>query len=307
VSIVVIAPGTQATLQGAPRRGLRHFGMPYAGAADPVSLAIANRLAGQGPEATAIEVSYGPAVFRFEAAMHVGLAGADAELRLDGILQPSGQTLNVDSGTTLEVSAFRAGSRLYLAVSGRVQAQVAFGSPSTYLPAGFGGHEGRALRAGDVIGVTDIAAVPILRIPPDLKFAASRSYALRAVSGPDLQDGPQAQLGIYTVTQRISRMGAEIDGALPAMSNETVRPSSAVMPGALQVTPSGCGFLLLADGQTTGGYPHLLQVIRADRHLLGQLRPSDRVQFLLRSQTEAEAALKAKQRLLDAWLPGFRL
>ncbi|HAY05771.1 MAG TPA: hypothetical protein DCY26_03860, partial [Hyphomonas sp.] len=80
-----------------------------------------------------------------------------------------------------------------------------------------------------------------------------------------------------------------------------------VLPGALQVTPSGRGFLLLADGQTTGGYPHILQVIRADRHLLGQLRPKDRIQFLLRSQTESEAALLAKQKLLETWLPGFRL
>ncbi|MFN7180020.1 biotin-dependent carboxyltransferase family protein [Hyphomonas sp.] len=281
--------------------------MPYAGAADPVSLAIANRLAGQEAEATAFEISYGPATLRFDAAMQAGVAGADAELRLDGILQPYGQTLSIDAGATLEVSALRAGSRLYLAVSGKLPAQVAFGSPSTYLPAGLGGHEGRALQTGDVIGVKDIASVPILRMPVDLRFAASRSYALRAVAGPDWQDGQQAQLGTYTVTQRISRMGAEIEGVLPVLSGQSVRPSSAVMPGALQVTPSGRGFLLLADGQTTGGYPHLLQVIRADRHLLGQLRPSDRLQFLLRSQTEAEAALKAKQKLLETWLPGFRL
>jgi biotin-dependent carboxylase-like uncharacterized protein len=307
VNIVVVAPGPQATLQGAPRRGLRHFGMPYAGAADPVSLAIANRLAGQGPEATAIEISYGPAAFRFDADIQVGLAGADAEVRLDGNLQSHGQTLSIDAGATLEVSAFRAGSRLYLAVSGNLAAQVAFGSPSTYLPASLGGHAGRSLRAGDVIAVTDIAFVPILRMPADLNFGASRSYALRAVPGPDWRDGQQVQLGTYTVTQRISRMGAEIEGLLPSLSTQKVRPSSAVMPGALQVTPGGRGFLLMADGQTTGGYSHLLQVIRADRHLLGQLRPSDRVQFLLRSQTEAEAALKAKQKLLEAWLPGFRL
>lgn len=307
MSILVLAPGPQATLQGAPRCGLRHFGVPCAGAADPLSLAIANSLASQGPEAIAIEITNGPAAFRFEAAMQAGLAGADADMRLDGIPQPQRQTLSIPAGATLEVSAFRSGARVYLAVSGKLAAQVAFGSPSTYLPAGLGGHYGRALRPGDVIGVSGIASVPIVRVPTELQFAATASYALRAVAGPDWKDGLQPQLGIFSVTQRISRMGAEIEGPLPSMNGQVTRPSSAVLPGALQVTPGGRGFLLLADGQTTGGYPHLLQVIRADRHLLGQLRPKDRVQFLIRSQMEAEAALHAKQKLLETWLPDFRL
>ena len=86
-----------------------------------------------------------------------------------------------------------------------------------------------------------------------------------------------------------------------------MKPSSAVFPGALQVTPQGRGFLLLPDGQTTGGYPHVLQVIRADRHLLGQLRPGDSLRFLMRTQGQAEAALHAKQALLESWVPDFRL
>jgi allophanate hydrolase subunit 2 len=102
-------------------------------------------------------------------------------------------------------------------------------------------------------------------------------------------------------------MGAEIDGPFPSISEAGLKPSSAVLPGALQVTPQGRGYLLLPDGQTTGGYPHLLQVIRADRHLLGQLRPGDSLRFLLRLQAEAEAALAAKQALIAAWVPDLRL
>ena len=134
------------------------------------------------------------------------------------------------------------------------------------------------------------------------------SYALRVVAGPDWTGGDAILAGsVYRVTPRLSRMGIEIDGAFPAVSDAALKPSSAVFPGALQVTPQGRGFLLLPDGQTTGGYPHVLQVIRADRHLLGQLRPGDSLRFVMRTQGQAEAALHAKQALLESWVPDFRL
>lgn len=307
MSLVVLEPGPQATLQGAPRRGFRHLGMPSAGPADPVSLAMANRLVGKPPEATGIEISFGPASFFFAKTMQAGIAGADAEVRVDGILQNSSLTLSIPAGATLEISPFRAGARAYLSVSGTLVAETAFGSPSTYLPAGIGGHAGRAMRKGDEIAVSDVFGAPIVRLPSELHVALSGSYALRAVPGPDWLEGVLENSGAITVTPRLSRMGVELEGRLSVHDGTNLRPSSAVMPGALQVTPSGRGFLLLADSQTTGGYPHLLQVIRADRHLLGQLRPKDRLQFLIRSQPEAEAALRAKQALLEAWMPGFRL
>lgn len=307
MSLLVLDPGAQATLQGEPRRGFRHFGMPSAGPADPVALAMANRLAGQAPEATGIEISFGPAAFRFTKAMQVGIAGADTQIRIDGEIQPFGETLNIPAGAMLELSSFRAGARAYIAVSGNLIADSAFGSQSTYLPAGIGGHSGRALRKGDEIAVTETFDAEIIRVPSELQIALSGSYALRAVPGPDWTQEVWELPGIFTVTSRLSRMGVEVEGSISAPDGAAERPSSAVMPGAFQLTPSGRGFLLLADGQTTGGYPHILQVIRADRHLLGQLRPKDRLQFLLRSQSEAEAALRAKQQLLEAWMPGFRL
>lgn len=308
MSLLVLDPGLQATLQGAARRGLRQFGMPSAGPADPLALAIANRLAGKAADAVGIEITFGPAAFRFDMPMQAGIAGADTEVRIDGVLQPSTQTLNVPAGSTLELSAFNAGARTYLSVSGEIFAETSFGSASTYLTAGIGGHSGRALRKGDVIAVSDVFSAPIVRIPMELKYSLSHSYALRAVTGPDWQEEMRDHLGPFFVTQRLSRMGVEVEGGLPAtVGSAAPRPSSALLPGALQATPSGRGFLMLSDGQTTGGYPHLLQVIRADRHLLGQIRPKDRVLFLLRSQTEAEAALYSKQKLFGTWLPGFRL
>lgn len=308
MSLLVLDPGPQATLQGAPRQGLRQFGMPAAGAADPVSLAIANRLVGRRADAVAIEVTFGPARFRSEARMAVAISGADADVRIDGTVQPARQTLRAEAGSLIEIGPFRAGARTYLAASGDIDADIAFGSPSTYLPAGLGGFGGRVLRKGDLVRIRNVTAPDITYVPLDLQLFLSHSFALRAVPGPDWFPGCEKIADApFAVTSRTSRMGIEIEGALPGVEDGSLKPSSAVMPGALQITPGGRGFLLLADGQTTGGYPHLLQVILADRHLLGQARPRDRLRFLIRTQTEAEGALTAKQALIESWIPDFRL
>ena len=190
-----------------------------------------------------------------------------------------------------------------------MHAENILGSRSTYLPARFGGHAGRVLKAGDEIEIDATPHAPIVSTPPDCRPHIASSHALRVVKGPDWPTVAATAVagGLFRVTPRVSRMGVEIDGVLPVFPSSAPRPSSAVFPGALQVTPHGKGFLLLADGQTTGGYPHLLQVIRADRHQLGQLRPGDSLRFLMRDQTGAEDALRTKQTLLASWLPDFRL
>lgn len=308
MSLVVLDPGIQCTVQAAPRVRFRHAGVPSSGPADPVSMALANRLVGKPADAACLETTYGPAVFRFEAPVQIALTGAVARIHLGGAECPMHATLDAKAGDTLQIAAARTGARIYLAVSGTLHADVFLGSGSTYLPAGLGGHEGRTLRNGDHLALGPAAPVPAIATPDQLILPPAASYALRAVPGPDFTGGAEiSSTSVYRVTQRSSRMGVEIEGAFPPHEGASLLPSSAVFPGALQVTPQGRGFLLLPDGQTTGGYPHVLQVIRADRHLLGQLRPGDSIRFLLRTQLEAEAALRAKQALLQAWMPDFRL
>lgn len=307
MSFLIIDPGVQCTVQAGARAGYRHAGVPYSGPADPLSMAIANRLAGKSADAPGLEVSYGPAFFRFEAPMQFAVTGAPVNLRLRGHACEMHTTLAAESGDLLEFGAADAGARVYLAVSGDIEAARFLGSRSTYLPAAFGGYEGRALAKRDRLVIRNVRRAPAARTPDTLRLPLSHSFALRAVPGPDISSAEEFRTSVYHLTHRLSRMGAELEGVFPPATNAGLKPSSAVLPGALQVTPQGRGFLLLPDGQTTGGYPHLLQVIRADRHLLGQLRPGDSLRFLLRTQAEAEAALKAKQALIAAWLPDFRL
>lgn len=305
--MLIIDPGVQCTVQASVRSGYRHAGVPYSGPADPLSMALANRLAGQAADAPCIEIAYGPVFFRFEAPMQFALAGAPVEVRLKGEVREMHTTLTAASGDLLELGAASAGARIYLAVSGDLESDRFLGSRSTYMPASFGGYEGRALAKRDRLSICNVRAIPELRTPEALRLPYSHAYALRAVAGPDFAGPASALSSVYHVSHRLSRMGAELEGPFPPLAGSGSKPSSAVFPGALQVTPQGRGFLLLPDGQTTGGYPHLLQVIRADRHLLGQLRPGDSVRFLLRTQAEAEAALRAKQALIAAWVPDFRL
>lgn len=308
MTLHVLSPGVQCTVQAAPRAGFRHAGVPSSGPADPVSMALANRLVSKPASAPCLEIAFGPASFRFSQAIQIAVAGATADVKAGGHAHPMHATLDIAPGDTLEIGPAQVGARFYLALAGTLQAEEFLGSASTYLPAKFGGHEGRALQKGDVLQLDAANRVPKLSTPAPLRLPPMPGYALRVVAGPDLPaDAAAWGSAVYHVTPRLSRMGVEIEGKFPELGGAGMRPSSALFPGALQVTPQGRGFLLLPDGQTTGGYPHVLQVIRADRHLLGQLRPGDSVRFLLRTQAQAEVDLHAKQALLQAWLPDFRL
>lgn len=306
MSLEIVMPGPQASLQGPPRQGLRHLGVPSGGAADGLSHALANRLAGNPPEALAIEIAHGP----FEAIAYrscqIALTGA-AELGVvDGIVHAPHRAIRLEAGATLRLEAFPAGCRAYLAVSGGFSGEHWLGSGSTYLPGAAGGFEGRALKPGDRLGAAG-AGIPVegrpALTPPDLRPVMGRSWALRAIPDPDF---PASTDGLYStdlvMSPRLSRMGGALDGLEIRLNNLGRLPSRAVFPGTVQCPEDGRPFLLMAEAQTTGGYAVLAQVIRADRHIMGQIRPGDRVRFLRATPEAAAQALREKTALFQPWL-----
>ncbi|KJS36367.1 MAG: hypothetical protein VR74_12735 [Hyphomonas sp. BRH_c22] len=308
MSLTILQPGVQMTLQGAPRVGHRHLGVPASGPADHLSMALANRLVGNASTATAIEVTFGGAAISFDKSVSFAITGAQSDLILAGRPVASHMTHFAQAGDTLRIEPARKGCRVYIAIAAALEAADFLGSTSTYLPAALGGRAGRALKPDDTVGFGGGRNVSGLATPRDLQPVCSNSYTLRAVEGPDYPAGAQGLWdSSFNVTQRASRMGIELEGDFPRSAECASRPSSAIFPGALQLPPGGRGFLLLADAQTTGGYPHILQVVRADRHLLGQVRPGDRIRFLHRTRQQATDALRAKQALLSSWLPDFFL
>lgn len=309
MSLIVLHPGLQTSLQESPRSGFRHQGVPRCGPADALSHALANRLVGNAGNKAGLEITLNGAEFAFETDVTLALAGAETEIHLAGARAALHETLFAKAGDRLTVRPFKRGCRVYLAVAGGFEGENWLGSASTYLPAGLGGYAGRALKAGDklLFAKPPEPALPKLRTPTHLRPHIGASWMLRACPGPDFEElSKQDQSTLFetrfTLSHRANRMGAELIGRKLSTGSTGRLPSAAVFPGTLQCPPGGHPFLLMVDAGTTGGYPRLAQLIRADRHMLGQLRPGDHLQFKRSSAEDAAIVLKEKTALLRDWL-----
>lgn len=314
MTLTVIKPGLQTTLQGAPFSGHRHLGMPAAGAADCLSLALANHLVGNTPGAIAIEITLDDAKFSVEHSCGIALTGAAVFLRLNGEQKSLHQLIYAKPGDEIHVGAADKGCRSYLALAGNIDAQSLLGGQSTYIGAALGGFEGRPLKTGDVIESTRAAATDKigLRTPDNLIPVQSDQYIVRVTAGPEFSDLPADQQQYFFqekhgVGQRINRMGLGLQGMALNLENDAQMLSAPVFPGTIQCPPDGEPFLLGPDAQTTGGYPRIAQVIRADRHLIGQLRPGAEIQFVKVSNDRATAIYRQKLSLLKPWLGAVSL
>jgi antagonist of KipI len=309
----VIDGGLATTVQDRGRPDCAHLGVPPSGACDPWSLAVANLLVGNDRAAAAIEMTLiGPTLIARRSTV-VGLAGADLGGRASqraGIegsrrLAP-GRSHRIEEG---EMVAFPGDgsdrrARAYLAVPGGIDVPEVLGSRSTCLAAGFGGVEGRPLQAGDVVAAalhrSDDAGVGERVWPDDpLREPTSGDVVLRILPGP--ASGLQELVATrWSVGREADRVGLRLDGpSLPdGIAGEVI--SHGVTWGAIQVPPDGRPIVLVADHQTTGGYPAVAIVISADRPVIGQLRPGTEVGFRAVNQIEALAALREQEAALHA-------
>ena len=304
----IIEAGLQTTLQGAQRLGYRHLGIPYAGPADALSMAIANRLVDNPPDATCLEITYGGFEVEIETACTIAVTGAGGDVLVSGAPAPMHQTLHVQAGARLKIAPSRYGARTYLAVHSGFRARLQFGATSTYLPAQLGGHQGRALRSGDVISAIGQAQVEqTWQIPDALRPLFDGKFALRATISAEtelLDDVMRETLfsATFIVGRQATRMGISLEGHPLSPASDGMMKSAPVFPGTIQCPPSGIPIALLCDAQTTGGYPRIASIARCDRHQLGQLRPGDQVRLLHRTPEQALVEYEKKQALLNRWL-----
>ena len=311
MTIRILKPGLQTTVQAGPRTGQRHLGVPASGAADPLSLALANHLVGNAALAPALETTLTGVSLQFESDGFVAVTGAKAKARLNGQRVKLHRTLAVVAGDELEIGAAKAGARNYVAIAGGIAVDEVLNSASTYLPAGFGGFQGRALRAGDVLATGPVSdALAMLKTPKDFRPPAGTSWALRACYGAevDLLD-KESRFDLFdtnfSVGNRADRMGLQLEGARFGVRSGGRLASAPVFPGTIQCPEDGTPFLLSIDAQTIGGYPRVAQVARVDRHLIGQLRPGDHVRLLWRDTDSAREELLAKHGYWREWLPAI--
>ena len=307
MSLTVLKAGLQTTIQSRPRTGLRHLGVAEGGAADRLSLALANRLLGNCWDAPALEATLLGPRLRFDADCAFAISGAQAPAMLNGRAVAYHETLFAEAGDELVVGGTRTGARTYIAFAGGLPADDVLGSKSTDLLAGIGGYEGRALQDGDRLSL-DPEPVGNRRTPEKFVPPMSPSWALRACESfetGELEKQSRADLvdSNWTVGRRADRMGMQLDGPVLEVASTGRMPSAPVFPGTVQCPEDGKPYLLSVDAGSVGGYPRVLQVARVDRHLLGQLRPGDRLRFLWREQRSAIVELRAKLDYWREWLP----
>lgn len=307
MTLKVLSAGPQTTVQGGPRSGFRHLGIPGAGAADRLSLALANRLVGNPWNAAALEITFGGFSAFFVDGASIAVTGAPGAVFLDDRAMEHHATLKVDRGTTLRIDPCAVGMRIYLAVAGGLAVEEVMGSPSTYLPAAFGGFGGRALREGDMLPVRKEGTAGILRTPIELRPRITDSALLRVVPGPEFHWlSPESRrtifAGAFRAATQIDRMGIRLEGNSVTIREEGgPMQSTAVHPGIVQCPTGGDPIILGPDAQTTGGYPRVLSVIGPDLPLLGQIRPLQPVRFILRQHAAAWADAIGVERIHRGW------
>jgi len=306
-ALTVLDPGFAATLQDRGRIGWQRFGVPISGALDAESLAAANVLVGNAPDIAAIEVMGAGLRLRVDAeSATLAVAGAAAPVRIEtGDAAHSAQpwrSFTVHRGDVLRFPPPKNGAVYYIAAAGGFDVPAVFGSRSTYLRARRGGFEGRALRAGDALPLVRAAAdAPQLVL--DARLDAPK--VLRVMRGPNADYFADAAFeallgGAYTVATASDRMGLRLEGAPLDREKPGELPSQGTTAGALQVPPDGQPILLLADRQTTGGYPRIATVIGADMAAAGRLQAGMAMRFAEVGREEAVTALKARAEWLAA-------
>lgn len=306
--IRILKPGLQTSLQGKPRLGYRHFGIPQSGPADALSMALANRLVGNDLNATSLEITYGGFEALIDMPCTVAVTGAFETILVSGRPVSGHVTLQLNSGDILTIAPPIHGARAYLSVHSGFNARSDFGSTSTYLPAELGGYDGRTLKAQDVLSSNGNPCIQIEReTPTHVKPKFMRGFVLRACLSAEthLLSGA-AQDALFSdgfiAGRQLTRMGVELAGKTLDVESDGMMQSAPVFPGTIQCPPSGKPVLLLCDAQTTGGYPRIANIARCDRHLLGQIRPSAPVRLLKRTYEQAQQDYLDKQALLLSWL-----
>jgi len=302
--IQVLAPGLLTTVQDLGREGFGPLGVSPSGAADPIALRLGNRLVGNPDGAAGLEMTLLGGTFLFPEGAVIALTGSDFSATLDQAPISVWTSVLVKPRQTLRLGATRTGARSYLCVHGGITVKPFLGSASTHLLSGLGGHEGRALRKGDVLQIGSPRHTYRKRsvAPQALQKLAPRK-TLRVTPGPQSDWFPAASQALfygsaYRVAEESNRMGLRLEGPPIADGSEGQMITEGVSLGAVQITAGGAPIILFVEQQTTGGYAKIANIISADLSSLGQLRPRDEIHFERMDWEAAHSLLLEQERLL---------
>ncbi len=294
MTIRVLRPGLLMTVQDLGRHGHQHVGLCPGGAMDPISLMLANALVGNEAGAAALEITVLGPDLEFKRETLVALMGAEFEADL-----PLNRPVLVARNSPISISRAARGARGYLAVAGGIALPEVLGSRSTYLPGAFGGLEGRVLKRGDVLPLAENAeqlsreryeqlknkrGASVRWSVPPFTVPDREPIVLHAIDGEHFADfDANMQRVFYDTVWRVTpdsnRMGYRLAGPPLARAKTDEILSGPTTLGSVQVPANGVPIALMADHQTTGGYPRIAEIASADVPRLAQIAPGGTVHF----------------------------
>jgi urea carboxylase len=305
-AIDVIEPGTQTTVQDYPgRAGYWHVGVPPSGPMDALAFRIANRLVDNLDSVAGLEIAVTGPTLRFASDVVIALTGADFGARLDGMRVPMWRSLRVSAGSTLEMTTAQGpGSRAYLAVSGGLDVPEYLESRSTFILGGFGGHAGRVLRSGDVVGITENGPAICCerKAPSELIPRYATEWEIGVLYGPHgapdfftFEDIEMFFSTAWKVHHHSDRTGIRLIGPKPLWARPDggeagLHPSNihdnAYAIGTVDFT-GDMPVILGPDGPSLGGFVCPATIVQAELWKMGQLKPGDLVRFRAISRSQA--------------------
>lgn len=303
-SLVVRDPGFFATIQDMGRWGYLRYGVSNCGAMDRISLQIANMLVGNQPGEAVIEFTAVGGTYEVAADVcRVAIAGGEFSITIDGEKAFCLTSYTLSRGSQIVIGSSTAGLRGYMAVSGGIDLVPTLGSLSTLVHYELGGIEGKALAPGSEIPLRNEAVEPGKDRFLDASLLPAREGPIRVVMGPQedyfTDTGKKVFLSEqYTITPLSDRMGYRLDGPEIEHSGDFNIVSDGIAPGSIQVPGTRKPIVLLADRQSTGGYPKIATVITPDLSRLGQMGPGERIHFKAISVEEAESEYIRMNRFL---------
>jgi antagonist of KipI len=284
----IIKAGISDTFQDRGRYGFAHLGVGAGGCMDMLAGLLANVLVENEKDEAVLEMHFPAPLLYFPKGATIALTGADFSAIADGHALPLNRKIILPVGAMLQFSRKQSGQRCYLGVAGGWQLSKVLGSYSTHVKAGFGGWQGRALKKWDIIPLRNLPELKSI-VPKVSKWFVYTDLfyekgPIRVVPGPEWDWLSYAAKKIllnngFTITRHSDRMGYHLNGPVIKFEMKEELLSSGVLPGTVQLLPNGNPLLLMAECQTTGGYPRILHVARVDMPRLAQMGAGESLQF----------------------------
>jgi len=292
LTIRILNPGLQTTIQDLGRNGYSHYGVSSSGAADDLSFRLGNLIVGNKENLAAIEMTLLGGDYKFDIDANISLTGSKFDAKIEGESLHFYKNIPIQSGQVLSIGQSLQGSRCYLAVRGGIDINDVLSAKTTHLTSKIGGVDGRSLKKDDVliIGEEQKLLNPII-INEMLDINMSKLLIIKGLQSNYISKSTWKIFlnQEYIVSNLSNRMGIRLEGNSLKLDNENEIITEGVPLGAIQLPSNGYPIISFVEHQTTGGYPKIANVISSELHKVGQLKPGDKFQFELVSLEEAEA------------------